>query len=93
MNCKNCKYWKNEQAELNYSKYTGICVSPEFKFNTSTGCSATVLDRGNVSEKYDNTHKFENVSKEIPIGQVESSRYCLVTEETFGCINFTKIPK
>lgn len=90
MNCKNCKYWKNEQAELNYSKFAGICVSPELKFNTSTGCSVTVLDRENVSEKYDNTHKFENIFKEIPIGRVESSRYCLVTEEAFGCINFTK---
>lgn len=93
MNCKNCKYWKNEQAELEYNKFSGICVSPELRFNTTTGRSATVLDRSNPSGKYHRTHSLENVSKEIPIGQVESSRYCLVTEETFGCINFTKITK
>lgn len=90
MNCKKCKYWKNEQSELNYSQYSGICVSPEFKFNTLTGRSVTVLDRNNSSNKYNNTHTLENVSKEIPIGEVESSRYCLVTDENFGCINFTK---
>ena len=91
MNCKECKYWKTEQSELDYSKYVGICVSPEIKFNTQTGCSVVVLDRDNPSGKYHRTHSLENVSKEIPIEQVESSRYCLVTDENFGCINFTNL--
>lgn len=86
MNCKACKYWKTEQSELDYSKYMGICVSPELRFNTITGCSVVVLDRDNPSNAYNHTHILENVS----IGQVESSRYCLVTDENFGCINFTK---
>ena len=91
MNCKTCKYWKTEQSELDYSKYVGICVSPELRFNTIKGCSVVVLDRDNPSNTYNHTHTLENISKEIPVGQVESSRYCLVTDENFGCINFTKL--
>lgn len=91
MNCKNCKYWKNEQAETDYNKFIGICVSPELKFNTTNGLSAAVLDRNKTSSKFHKCHTFENVSKEIPIGEVQHSNYCLVTNEDFGCVNFTKI--
>lgn len=86
MNCKACKYWKTEQSELNYNKYVGICVSPELKFNTKTGSSVIVLDRNNLSNAHHKSHTLENISN----GQTESSKYCLVTNEDFGCINFTK---
>lgn len=70
--------------------FVGICVSPKLKFNTENGCSANVLDRLTPTNKFNNIHTFENVSDQIPIGQVEKSRYCLITNEDFECINFTK---
>jgi len=33
-------------------------------------------------------HRFESQSDVIPVGRVDGSRYCLVTDEKFGCINF-----
>jgi len=90
MHCKNCKYWKNEQAETDYNKFIGICVSPELKFNIETGISASVLDRSKESKKFHKCHTFENVSAKVPVGEVQHSNYCLVTNEDFGCVNFTK---
>lgn len=49
MNCKNCKYWKNQQAEMDYNKFIGICVSPKLKFSFEDGISVAVLDRSKTS--------------------------------------------
>jgi hypothetical protein len=46
-----------------------------------------LLDRENISKKHTGVQRFESQSIEIPIGDVEKSRYCLVTQEEFGCIN------
>jgi hypothetical protein len=86
--CKNCIHWKNQQAELNYNTFQGICTSINLRFNTQYSCAATVLDRENKSSNYTGTHRFENQNSEIPIGKPEKSRYCFVTDEDFGCVNF-----
>ena len=86
--CKNCKHWKNSQSELEYSVFFGICTCYKWKFNPSSYGDIRVLDRNNLSSKHMNVHTFENTSKEVPVGKVEKSRYCFVTEETFGCIHF-----
>lgn len=88
--CKNCKHWNNKQSELDYSVHDGICTSHKLKFGTTNYADVKLLDRSNITEKYMGVNRFENRTKEAPVGQVERSRYCLVTEETFGCINFTK---
>ena len=88
--CKSCSCWKNEQSELEYSKYSGICTSHQLKFDTGKTNAATVFDRANRSTKHMGVHRFENRSNEIPIGDVERSLYLLVTEEDFGCIHHEK---
>jgi hypothetical protein len=89
-NCKNCKHWKNNQSELEYCSDSGICVSDKLKFTTTNYQSAYLLDRGNLSDKIKRVQRFENTSSVVPIGRVESSRYCLITDAEFGCINFIK---
>ena len=87
--CKNCKNWKSEQAELEYSEFSGICTCPNWKFDVQDDDSdVMLLDRKNRSDKYMGVHRFESQSDVVPIGKVNGSRYCLVTDEKFGCINF-----
>lgn len=86
--CKNCKSWKPNQAELEYSSIYGICVASNFSFDISKEKDAVVLDRGNITKVHMGVNRFENTSDVVPIGRVEKSRYCLVTAGDFGCINF-----
>ena len=89
--CKTCKHWKNQQSELEYTKFFGICVCPELKFTTKDNPTVRVLDRRNRAEgKWMGVQVFENTSEVVPIGQVERSQYCMVTSEHFGCINYKK---
>lgn len=88
--CANCKHWKNEQAELEYTTIHGICACPKWKFDTAGEAEVSILDRGNLSGKHMNVHRVESISNVIPYGAPLRSRYCLVTEEKFGCIHFIK---
>lgn len=88
--CKTCEHWKSEQAELSYSTFYGICVSPKLKYSSSNRGDALVLDRNNLDKAHHNASRFENVSTPTLSAPVERSRYCLVTEEKFGCINYLK---
>jgi len=88
--CKNCAHWKNEQAEIGYSIFKGICTSAKWKFTIHNDSAATVLDRSNRSEKGNGEQRFESQSDQIPFGNVERSRYCLVTDTDFGCVHFEK---
>ena len=88
--CSTCDHWKNKQAELEYSDDYGICTCYKWKFGTSNYSDCMVLDRENFSGKGMNVNHFENQSKDIPIGRVEHSQYCLVTEEKFGCIHHSR---
>lgn len=87
-NCKNCTHWKSEQAELRYTTVYGICTCYRWTFDIKDVADVRVLDRNNLTGKGINTHSFEAQSDVIPIGRVQESRYCLVTEGNFGCINF-----
>lgn len=85
--CSTCIHWKNKQAELEYSKLCGICTCYKWKFRTNGNGDVSLLDRGNRTDKYLGVNRFENASNEVPFGAVEKSRYCLVTDEKFGCIH------
>lgn len=85
--CSNCANWKNQQSELEYSKFVGICTAPQLKFGTANYLRPTVLDRRNLSEKHTGVNEFENVSSVVPVGNVNKSRYCLITCDEFSCIN------
>lgn len=89
-NCLTCKWWNNKQAQLDYNLHYGICTSSKHKFTTTNVGDAMLLDRANLSGKHMNVSRFENQSDIIPFGATEKSRYCLVTEEKFGCINHEK---
>lgn len=87
--CSNCKYWKNKQAELDYVDYFGICIHWKWKFDIKgKEDECMVLDRCNKSGKHKNTQRFESLSHEVPIGDVNESRYCFVTGEKFGCTHY-----
>lgn len=88
--CRFCKHWKNQQAELEYSKYYGICTCYVWGFDTLIEGDCVLLDRENISKKFKGVHRFESQSKNIPIGEPDKSRYCLVTEGRFGCIYYDK---
>jgi hypothetical protein len=88
--CKTCDHWKNQQAELDYSKHYGICTCFKWKFTTTNDADCLLLDRGNRTEKLMGVNRFENQNNRIPFGTPEKSRYCFVTEEMFGCINYHK---
>jgi hypothetical protein len=87
LKCLTCKHWKNNQSELGYVSNSGICTSDKLRFTTTNYQSAYLLDRKNISDKYKGVQRFENTSSEVPIGKVERSQYCLVTDSEFGCIN------
>jgi hypothetical protein len=89
--CKKCKHWKNQQAELEYSDFDGICTCYHWKFITTRNPDVKILDRSNLSSKRMGVHRFENQSEVIPVGRTEYSNYCFVTSEYFGCINFEKL--
>ena len=88
--CSNCKNWKKEQAELDYSTFYGICTCANWKFTTNGNADICILDRNNKSEKHMHVSRFENQSDVIPFGQANVSRYCFITNENFGCIHFKK---
>jgi hypothetical protein len=88
-NCKGCKHWKNQQAELEYSTLYGICTCPRWRFEIRNDADVILLDRANRTEKHMGVNRFESQSEVVPIGKVEKSRYCFVTEENFGCIHHT----
>jgi hypothetical protein len=88
--CKNCKHWKNEQAELEYDSHYGICTCFKWRFTINENTDVAVLDRSNLTEKYKRINRFENQNHQIPVGNVEKSRYCLVTNENFCCSNHEK---
>lgn len=92
MECSKCKHWKNEQSELEYSKFYGICTHHNLKFSVARPrpTDVVVLDRDNITEKHMGVNRFENQSNVVPIGRAERSRYCFVTNEYFGCVNFEK---
>ena len=85
--CKTCYWWKNEQSELDYRTSYGFCIHNLHKFNTDDGLNITVLDRNNIKPKGIHTHEFEN---QQAYQHIETSRYCLVTSEDYGCINYEK---
>ena len=85
--CKTCRHWKNEQSELGYYKGEGICTCFKWKFNSNSDGDVMVLDRQNRADNDKGTRRFENQNHTIPIGQIEKSRYCFVTDENFGCIH------
>lgn len=85
--CKSCIHWNNKQAELDYSKHVGICSCNKWKFTVTNTADVMLLDRANRSEKHMSVHRFESTSNAVPIGAVDKSRYCFVTEEEFGCIH------
>lgn len=86
--CKNCTHWKNEQSELDYNKFTGVCTCHKWKFTTTNESDCFLLDRENISEKHMGVQRFEYQNKEVPISARNPSRYCLVTREKFGCVHF-----
>ena len=93
MKCKDCKHWKNEQAELDYAKLHGICTCYKWKFTTTNDSGIMLLDRKNPSEKHMGVQRFETQSHVVPHGRPEKSRYCFVTDEEFGCIHYEKRKK
>ena len=88
--CKSCKFWNNKQAELEYNGRVGICTCHKWKFGMSNYGDVLLLDRKNRSNKFMGVQRFESQSDIVPIGAVEQSNYCLVTEEEFGCIHHQK---
>lgn len=88
--CKTCKHWNNKQSELEYNKRMGICTCYKWRFTTTNYSDVVLLDRGNRSQKFMGVQRFESQLNEIPFGRVEPSQYCLITEETFGCIHHKK---
>ena len=82
--CSNCRYWKNEQAELDYVKDYGFCVNPALEYNTATGRKIGLKDRGNVSTKLMGVQEFELLKKNSHL-DVTRSRYLFVTSDVFGC--------
>jgi hypothetical protein len=90
MKCKKCKHWNNKQAELEYSTFSGICTCHKLQFNTSDDDLIAILDRENRSHKFRGVNHFESQSDVVPHGEVTKSRYCLVTDDSFGCIHFCK---
>jgi len=57
--CKGCKHWKNEQAEMGYDKHNGICTCFKWKFTTTNTGDVALLDRGTRSDSWNNIHRFE----------------------------------
>jgi hypothetical protein len=87
--CMNCKWWRNKQAEIDYRTTEGFCLSPRNQYDLHKGTAVQLLDRKN-KDNPSKMQKFESLNNTIPFGKVHESRYILVTEEEFGCINFTK---
>lgn len=90
--CINCKWWKPEQAELEYCSTSGFCISPALNFTVRDGQSVVVLDRKNPSGKYRNTQQLECNTGEHTVNNLTKSQYVLVTDIDFGCINFEERP-
>ena len=92
--CNTCKHWKNQQAELEYSQFNGICTCYKWEFSTTGDADCKVLDRANIKpDKHMGVNRFESQKNVVPHLEVNKSRYCLVTDEHFGCIHYTIIEK
>lgn len=76
--CSDCKHWKSKQAELKYSKFYGICTCYKMNFFITGDDDIIILDRKNL----------ETVNNLVPVGKVNESRYCLVTNKGFFCKHF-----
>jgi hypothetical protein len=86
--CKTCICWKNKQSELDYINNEGICTSGVNRFDVRGEGDVKVLDRSNRTDKFMGVQRFENRQITIGVGSnVEHSRYLLITEENYGCIN------
>ena len=83
--CKTCQHWRTRQAELDYNQFIGICTCYAWKFSIDRYDDVMVLDRHNISNNTRHTHQFESQKNEVPFGEVDKSRYCLVTSEEFSC--------
>lgn len=91
--CKSCIHWHPKQRELNYSQFTGFCLSPYLKFSTIDGRSVALVDRNeNITNEGvaqgDPSLEFESLETCV---RVKRSNYSLVTNEGFGCINHEPI--
>jgi hypothetical protein len=92
--CQYCNNWRPQQAELEYSIFYGICTCAKWKFSTTGSADVVVLDRQNRHQtKHMGVQRFENQNDQVPFGATEPSRYCMVTEENFGCVNFVEREK
>jgi hypothetical protein len=85
--CKTCAHWKTEQADLEYAKDRGICTSPQHGYTIDNESACMVLDRHNRSDAHTGVQRFEYQSNQIPFGKPVKSRYCLVTDDAYGCIH------
>jgi hypothetical protein len=87
-NCKTCRHWKNEQSELGYDTFNGICTCYKWRYNSNGDGDVMIYDRENKHPTHTNkSHRLENQNHQIPVGSPERSRYCLVTDEKFGCVH------
>jgi len=88
--CKNCRFWKNRQRELEYTKVYGFCVTHKNAFKTTVTGDVRVLDRYHPQPAgVFPAAQVETVKDQSPqIGVPIKSQYSLVTEEDFGCIHF-----
>ena len=87
--CKSCIHWHSKQRELNYSPFTGFCLSPKLEFNTVDGKSVSLIDRREHTQNSgvrqgDRSGTFENLET---AARVNASCYSLVTSKAFGCID------
>jgi hypothetical protein len=73
---------------MDYDKHSGICSCHKIRFSIQGAGYISILDRENPSKYWNKVHHPESQSNEVPIGTVNKSRYCLVTEEKFCCIYF-----
>lgn len=89
LRCSSCKHWNNKQAELEYSQHYGICTCFRWKFTTTNDKDCLLLDRGNRTEKFMGVSRFETQNNQVPIGAVDKSRYCFVTEEGHRMITYS----
>lgn len=79
----------NKQAEMGYNEFNGICVSPKLDYNYNNESDAWLLIRDDQTDKNQGTTvRYEHITDTIPVGDVYNSRYCLVTGQEYGCVNY-----
>lgn len=88
--CKNCMWYKPEQAELAFMTTKGFCIAPHLEYNVHEGTLVSILDRGNPHPTHqDKTQHIENIES-FAMAKQQSKRYALVVQENFGCNYFKK---